>query len=397
MTTLRLYLTEHWPEDPSCDWAVIGPDGRPASEGRSEPRHWPTAHACEVVLAGAQCLWLAAKLPRAPRREQDRLVRFALEEHLVQEPDSQHFTITDRDEEGARVLVVARERLQQIAAQLTALGRPPLHAYAELQTIAPAQEGWLLTLGSRHAVISGAAATPFSLDVDADLAPPTGLIATVALARHQNRLPAQIVVRCAHDAPKIDLAAWSEALALPCERGEDYRWAAFSGASNLLQGEFSPSQNKGRILRRIRPALWLAGGMLALEMVFSVGQIFWQNHQISQARKAMQGIFLSSFPNQPVVNATAQFRSQLSQIRHAHGQLGDDDMLSLLAVVGETLGGDARDALEGFRYEDGRLELTVSPRTAATLPALIDRLRARGLQVGKLADNKIALRRDIAQ
>lgn len=396
MTLLRLYLTETWPSDPACDWAVIGPEGRPTAEGHSDPRHWPGADSCEFVLAGAQALWLTARVPRAPRREQDRLVRFALEEHLVQEPDSQHFTITDREEEQLKVLVVARERLAQIQAQLAALGRMPLRAWAELETIAVAAEGWTLTRAANHGIVTASDMQAFALDLEGG-APPPALVAALAHARVGNRLPACLVVRSSHDAPPLDLAAWSEVLGLPCEAGEPYRWSAFNGRSNLLEGEFMPAQKRGRLLRQIRPALWLMAAVVLIQFVQTEGRLLWQRHQVAQAREAMQGVFRTAFPNQPIVDVGAQFRAQLAQLRHAHGQVADDDLLSMLATASDALGGDAQEALEAFRFEDGRLELTLAPRAAINLGPITERLKAHGLQVGKLTDNKLALRRDTSQ
>ena len=40
---LLLAIDEQWPARPDCPWVLLGPDGQPAAEGHSEPRHWPAA------------------------------------------------------------------------------------------------------------------------------------------------------------------------------------------------------------------------------------------------------------------------------------------------------------------------------------------------------------------
>ena len=50
---LLLAIDEQWPTRPDCPWVLLGPDGRPVSEGHSEPRH---AVHCDlaVVYVGAR-------------------------------------------------------------------------------------------------------------------------------------------------------------------------------------------------------------------------------------------------------------------------------------------------------------------------------------------------------
>ncbi|WP_374605262.1 type II secretion system protein GspL [Niveibacterium sp.] len=397
MTQLRLYITETWPQDPICDWELVGPDGRATSAGRSEPRHWPAAEQTEFVLAGTQAVWLSARLPRAPKREQDKLVRFALEDQLVQEPDSQHYTITDRDGDAARVLVCARDRLRQIVAQLDALGRAPIRALAEIQTVGAAAEGeWVLHCGPAQAVASGIGPTPFALDLDGT-APPSLLIAAAAHARETNRLPGRCVVHRAPDSVELDCEAWQHVLGIPVEEAAPYQWSAFSTGTNLLHGEFMPDKERSAWLRRAKPVLWAAGAAIALELLLSTGQVLVQRGQLKDARERMQAVFKTAFPNQPIVDPAAQMRSQLNQLKRAHGQLGDDDALALLSLVGEALAGDARDGLDGLKYENGRLDLTLSPRLSANIATVQQRLTARGLIVVQQGDKQLAIRKEVSQ
>lgn len=396
MSLLRLYLTENWPIEPACDWVQIGPDGRLAAEGRSEPRHWPAAERTEIVLAGAQCVLLAARLPRAARREQDRLLRFAFEDQLIQDPESQHIVIADQQGEDVHALVVARDRLRALIAQLEALGRKPARIWAEIEACRPAEEGWVLLRRASHGLLYGAAALPFALD-SADREVPELLRATVDAAREANRLPARLLLHSSPGLDAIDAGAWSEALGLPVEIGEAWRWHDFVGACNLLQGEFRPVGERAAWLRPARPALALLAAVLALEFAFTLGQIAWQRVQLADAKQAMQTVFKSAFPNQPVVDPVAQMRTGLNSERRGHGLLGDDDLLPLLAATGEALGADAREAVVQIKFEAGKLELKLSPRLAATIDAAAERLKARGFDVSRSGNDTLILRKEIAR
>ncbi|WP_417068263.1 type II secretion system protein GspL [Niveibacterium terrae] len=396
MSLLRLYLTENWPSEPACEWVQIGPDGRVAAEGRSEPRHWPAAERTEVVLAGSQCVMLTARLPKAARREQDKLLRFAFEDQLIQDPESQHLVIADEEGDQVRALVVGRDRLRQIIAQLEALGRKPARVYAAIEACRPGNEaGWTLLRGAEQALLHGANALPFAFDAQgADV--PELLLASAAQAREASRLPSRLLLRSAPGLASVDCRAWSEKLGLPVEAGEPWSWHAFSSACNLLQGEFRPAGDRAAWLRPARPALALLVGVLALELVVSLGQVLWQRQQLADARHTMQTVFKSAFPNQPLVDPVAQMRTGINAERRGHGQLGDDDLLPLLAATGEALGADARDAVAQMKFEGGKLELKLSPRLAAAPDAVVARLEARGLQVSRNADT-LTLRKELVR
>jgi general secretion pathway protein L len=341
-------------------------------------------------------VWLSARLPKASRREQERLLRFAFEDQLVQEPDSQHFRLTDHDGEQARVIVVARERLRQLLAQLAALGRAPQHMQSELEADPPQNGIWRLDIAATHGILRGGGANAFAIDLAGGEVPPA-LLAAAQTARTATRLPAKLVLRCAPEAPAIDAQAWENALGMPVELGPAYRWAQFEPGTNILQGEFRPAGQGGAVFKRLKAPLMLLGGVVALSLLASLGEVLWQRQQLSDTRGKMQTVFRSAFPNQPLVDAPAQMRSQLNQIRRTRGLLGDDDLLALLASVGEALGADARDAVSDLRYEAGRLELTLAAQAAGDTDAIVKRLQARGLAAGKLADGKLALRREIGK
>ena len=166
-TRLLLAIDEQWPTRPDCPWVLLGDDGQPVSEGHSEPRHWPAAAECEVVLTGPQCLWLEVPLPRGARRDLPRLLAYALEDRLLKDPDTQHLTLSHRrpaddgERDLAGVLVVARDRLRQLIAQLTAIGRPPRRVLAEMQTAPAGGEVWLVEAAG-HAWSGGQAAGSFT-------------------------------------------------------------------------------------------------------------------------------------------------------------------------------------------------------------------------------------------
>ena len=68
---LRIFVTGDWPARATAsEWALYDASGQLLQRGSSEPRHWPAAEACELVLSADQCLTLEAKLPKGVKRRQ---------------------------------------------------------------------------------------------------------------------------------------------------------------------------------------------------------------------------------------------------------------------------------------------------------------------------------------
>ena len=376
-TQLFLRIDEDWPARPACAWVLLGPDGKVRAEGESDPRHWPAADNCSVILAGAQCLWLETALPRAARRDEPRLLAYALEDKLLSDPDSQHLTVTHRRPGSAQgntvgVLVVARERLRQLCAQFKAIGRPLARCLAEIQAAPAARGEWRISILGQTAILR--TSPDRGLATDGDLLPAV-LAAQQAAARAANDEAARIVVHCAPGSQSPLPASGGEVVA-----GEIYRWwAGAEAADNLLHDEFAVAGQQPAWLTALRgPALLvLAAGLVWL--LAGLGEVLWNRHRLADIEARMSRSFVAAVPGQPAVAPAAQMRRLLNGERARHGLLGDDDALALLAAVGDALG-EAQGSLAGMRYTEGRLDLTWHPGfPVERLENLKAQLAARGL------------------
>lgn len=403
-TRLLLAIDEQWPARPDCPWVLLGPDGKPLSEGHSEPRHWPAAAECELVLTGPQCLWLEVPLPRGAKRDLPRLLAYALEDRLLKDPDTQHLTLSHRrpaddgERDLAGVLVVARERLRQLVAQFAAIGRPARRVFAEVQT-APTGEGWHLSLSSTGAILRTGSTGGVTLD--ADILTPL-LAQQAATARAANTAPAQVELHLAPGTPAPDLAVLQTETGLTLTTAAPYRWwqGVDRKAANLLQGEFAFRDASAGWFGKLKPAVLLGCGALALWLTVNIGEVLWLRHQVGQLGDRIERVYRTTFPNSPVVAPAAQMRQQLNLERGRHGLLRDDDALALLAQAAEALGTDAAGGIAAVRFEEGRLDLTLTGPAAARAEAVVGLLASRGLLANLRADGATAhllLRRENLQ
>ncbi|MCB1906269.1 MAG: hypothetical protein KDH15_02775 [Rhodocyclaceae bacterium] len=378
---LIVLVDEHWPTRPSAPWVLVGEDGRLRSEGSSEPRHWPPADECAMVLGGSQCVWHETRLPRGARREEGRLLTYALEERLLRDPDSQHLVVVRResDEAGVTVgvLVVARERLRSLTAQFAAIGRPLVAAQAELQCAPGGADGWHLSL-AEHGLVLRPGSGP-ALAFDPPLAGALPLLRhALAAARSANALPSSIAV---HAAPAIEQPAAELATELECalQAATPYLWwQGVGGATNLLQGEFAPQHRRGGWTSRLRAPLRLAAASLAVLLLASAGEVMWQRQRLGEIEARIERLFETAMPNTPPIAPAAQLERRLDERRMRHGRLRDDDLLAQLAAYTRARGVATRDSVATLDYRDGRLKLVLPALDPAERARLASRLASLG-------------------
>lgn len=397
-TLLRIYIGDRWPKPAKAPWALLDTNGALVQEGTSEPTHWPTSDECEIVLSATQTAWLQGRVPeKMPRGEHERLLAYAFEEKLMQEPGSQHFTMLERTADQLCVIVVARARLQQIVSAFATLERPARNLYSALQAAPFDADGWHLTLDCDVAVLRRKQQESLTLDLGLDGDPPP-LLKILLSGRASEELPQPLILHIANGVEGPDTLKWAQALGIDVSIGSAYFWYRIgTDVPSLLHGEFVPRHHRQAWLARIKPALWLIAGAMILDLCFGLAYVGWQRHQLAKIEERTTQIFQRAFPNTPTINPVAQMQRQLDTLRGQIGQLRSDDALVFLAAIGDALGADGRESLQSLRYEEGNLEISLTPLAAARIGSIREQLAIHGLNADTKADGssgaKLVLRR----
>lgn len=391
--TLRLLITADWPaQDPACEWALLNAQGNRLQLGRSEPRHWPAADECEVILSADQCLLLKVQLPKGARSRPAEVIAYALEDQLIGEADGEHFvvgaegTATADSVAATSVWVISRSRLKAILASLTALERRPRRLVSELQLVPAPAGGWSVCLAGDNA--TGFARlgqeAGFHFDLEDVHRPPLELRLALREAQQDGSMPLFVDVYSARTkgaAFDPDVAsAWQTALAVPVRPAGEYVWRDQSSqdARNLLSGEFAPPRTARSGWGSFKPALWLGLLLLSVYGLFSFGEWLWLTQQSDRLRQQMAESFRAAYPQaQTVVDPPLQMQRLNDQMRRSRGQLGSADFIPLLAAATEALGTQGR--LRTLSYDDGRLELTLLLADRAAAERAHRALTSRGL------------------
>ena len=407
---LRLFVTADWPgRDAACEWTLVNEHGSQLQRGRSEPRHWPAAEHCELILSADQCLLLKAQLPKGARSRPPEVIAYALEDQLIGEADAEHFVVGDSnsDSGGAGqatpIWVIARSRLRTLLATLRSLERLPQRAVSEIQLAPLPAGGWSVCLHADNTSGFMRLGTEegYAFDLNDARQPPLELQLALQAARNNDSapepntgasapeptmggrrpgLPEEVAGASAPEpttgasAPQFvavysarsktaefdaaAAAAWQAALELPVRIAGDYAWRDLptDGARNLLSGEFAPPRLPNSGWNGFKPALAIGLLTLTIYALFSLGEWFWLDRQAEQLRQRMTDIFRTAYPQaQAIVDPPLQMQRLNDQLRRERGQLGGTDFLPLLAVAGDALGGQGK--LRSIVYADGRLEL----------------------------------------
>lgn len=381
---LRLYITGDWPaQTTACDWALYDQKGSLMQRGSSEPRHWPAAEECELVLSAEQCLTLEAKLPagvKGAARSGD-LIAYAIEDQLVGEVEHEHFVAGETRSDGrTQVWVIAKARLRSLLAALQQLSRVPSRAFSELQLLPLASGCWSVCLGELGGFVRTGSETGFAFDCDpGNRAPPIALRLALAAAKKTGKAPEAIDAYCVPGV-ELDAGTWKAELGTSARKAGEYVWQNFSArtARNLLTGEFAPKRERGTVWSAFRPAASFAALLLAVYALFSIGEWIWLDQQAGRLRARTVEIFRAAFPQvQNVVDPSLQMQRLYDQAKRERGQLGESDFLPLLAAVSETVGGQG--VYRSLSFEEGRLEFAITLPNATAAERLRDALSKRGL------------------
>lgn len=384
LTTLRLHLCPlaELGADTVLEFEVLDGARRVVRRGSAVPAGLPVLPRTELVVSGRDVLLLRVVLPKVSGARL-RAALPALAEPMLLGELERNLVVAGRPdaERRATLAVVDRALLRRALDLFARLGIRPASATPEPLAIAAAPGRWRCRRRG--------AATVLRIDRDLGIAcaagdePPVEL--RLALAQAAAR-PQAIEV----DGP-CDTAAWSAALGVPVvEAGPEARAAPVE--LELLQYDFAPRLADWKAWR---PAAALAVALLVVWIAGLNLEASMMQREARQLRERMSAALRETFPRVPVVlDAPAQMRRGLAELRAAAGTGDAEDFLPLAAGLARLLDGEA-EAVRGLEYRERSLQVRFDPRavdTADKRGAILERL-ARGGLAGSFTASTLSVRR----
>lgn len=401
MDTLLL----RWIDDEHAAWHLAGVSGRGSLADAA-----PLARGRRVLLLvpGEAVLLAPAAMPSRKPAEIARALPYALEEWLLEPPETQHFT-WQRIPAGVAAAVVARGTMEHWLAQLGEVGIEPDLLLPDTLALPWTDGRWSLLCESngpdarvlvRSGLHDGLVCTRANLPL---------VLAALLERTPEAARPAGIDFWGAGDgagggapsADPVDSARGIDALAadlrLPVTRHRSSAAlldlaveAALPADFSLLQGAYAPRRAQARRSGPRRAAAIAAALWLFSVFAYAGVQAAVLAHESQTLQSAIDTVFRAAVPGEHrIVDARAQLQQALSAAEHGRGAGGPIDLLA--AVAGARL--DATGVrLQRIEYRDGALDLTLQADRAAELDVAQRALAAQGLHaelrdVGSVGDH----------
>ncbi len=388
MDTLLL----RWIDDQHADWRLAGVSGR---GGLADAAPLTRGRRVLLLVPGETVLLAQTAMPSCKPAEIARALPYALEEWLLESPETQHFA-WQRTATGVAAAVVARATIEHWLAQLGEAGIEPDRLLPDTLALPWAADRWSLLCESndpdaRVLVRSGLhdglvctranlplvlaalfertpeAARPAGIDLwDAgdDAGEGTPSADGAGPVRSIHALAAGLGLPVARQRSSATLLDLADAFTLPAD-------------FNLLQGTYAPRRAQARRSgpRRavmIAAVLWLVSAFTYAGVHAAV---------LARESRALQGaidtLFRGAVPGEHrIVDARAQLQQALSAAEHGRGSGGPIDLLAAIADAHLDAAGVR---LQRIEYRDGKLDLTLQADRTATLEAARQALAAQGL------------------
>ena len=375
---LELWLPRNWPaEDSELRWRRVAPGGAVREGSQRGLEGLAPAEDIIVWTPAAETLLLRARLPTRSIAKIAQALPYALEEQLIEPPESLHFAFAQETDGALAVAVTRRERMESWLAALAAAGLAPTRLAPVTLSLPLADRAWTLSFVDGEIVLrSGVRA---GLGGPAEPRPPAWLHAALAEARSESGAPERILLV---DAPAdLDSAAWREGLGLPLEAMRPGEAAVPEAPLDLLQQHYAPRARMAALKRAYVPAAALLAAWLLATLAFDAIEWARLSRAAGAAEEEMRTLLMKSFPEtRAILDPAEQMRRGLEDLSARSGIAAPGDMLSLLARAAPAIERESRLRVQGVEYADRALTVRLVA-SEADAESLARTLRARSLEV----------------
>ncbi|HET8869850.1 MAG TPA: type II secretion system protein GspL [Aquabacterium sp.] len=381
---------------------VLSPDGQAVTRhGRCVANMLPRADMVIAVMAPTDISWHRVNLPKAPGAKLRAALAGLLEDALLDETDNLHFAVepAGRSGDGSWVAVCDHTWL---TSQLMALEKAKIRVQRVVPAVCPDEPA---TAYFHESNWGGEATEPGANDVlltwsTADGVASWPIDGSLARALLPDSLSEQVRF-FATPAVAAPAERWLGRVVTVQTQAEHLLLAARS-MWNLLQFDLTP-QSKGWYAvsdqwRRFMGIQWrpVRFGLASLAVAQLLGLNLWawhQNSTVKHKRAEMVAILKQTYPQvQVVIDPYTQMQKETDLLRAAAGQVGGNDLESLMAAAATVWPADQPSSL--IQYDGVSLTLA-APRSwsPADIEQIRTRLSAAGISLEASGDGRLTLHR----
>ena len=386
MNLLRVLLDAAPAVDRESDWALFDAGGRVLRQGRARPDAWPAADAREAIVTAAVGRVVTLALPPLPPQRVAAAAAFALEDQLAGAPEDSHAAFSAQSSNGdVRAVVIADSWMRALAAASARSGVRWQRIVLESDLARAPESGWCWCADAtdRAGFVRTDRGTTIAVGPARLRSTPEELISALSTG---SRKPSLVRV----DIDGVDAALLADGKrrsGVEFVAGSPWRWHAaatstFAAAVDLQTGRYdtTPKTAEIRALRLFRPALWIAGAALALQLLANTGSWLWLRWQSNSVQSEMTTLARSAAPDaSPDLAPTVAIARKDAALRHRAGLSAQDDALPLLARAAPALSALPAGAVRSLHYADGHIVFELQKTDAASSTRLQRALQAMGM------------------
>lgn len=385
---------------------VLSTDGQHVvRSGRCVANMLPRADMVIAVMAPTDISWHQLQIPKAPAGRLRSALAGLLEEAVLDEPDNLHFALEPGAKAGEPGWVAVCDHTW-LTSQMMALEKAKIRVQRVVPAVTPDEPA---TAYFHEAAWGAADESAGASDVLLTWSTADG-VATWPMAGSMSRallpepLPEQ--VRFFATPPVASPAErWLGQVVTVQTQAEHLTLAARS-MWNLLQFDLTP-QSKGWYAvtdqwRRFMGIQWrpVRIGLVSLLIAQVLGLNLWawhQSRQVKLKRAEMVTVLKQAHPQvQAVLDAYAQMQRETEALRAAAGQVGDNDLESLMGAAATVWPVDQPSRM--IQYDGSALSLMApSSWSGADVERIRERLAAAGIELEAPGDGRLTLRRAARQ
>ena len=394
MSTLRIYAPLQ--ESPAhCRWALVDAQyvvdsGQGALSGLSPLSS--RSSRIELILPAADVLIVRARIPDSARHRSDAVLAFAVEDMTLTDAESNYVRLIGADGGDKVLAVIDKHGVDRWLQALESARLGPCIVLCETLMLPLIDGSWTLVWNGREGFVRSGLMEGAATDCGSAEIPPLILGSMLEAAKARNALPASILMYTTAADAAPDVARWQFQLGIPIQNKGAWDWRrADPGAEIKVARQGRTKQRLQETLRRLKPALWVAGAALAIHCAGLVSDWTLLSSQQRGLRQHMDGQFRAIFPDAvAIADPALQLHRKLMEARHAAGEADYSDFLPMLTPVAEALTVLPTGALRVITYENGSIVIEIGNGEAATLNQLVARLQRSGLSVERGAQHSAA-------
>jgi type II secretion system protein L len=380
LTTLRLFIKADLQEQSLHDWMVLDQTGQVIRHGTSDLNELPSCHETEVVIPTHLVNFIDIQLPEVPSKKLETTLPFIVEEFVLSSPEDVHVVIASRIGDQATLAVIQKAWIKNCVSALSRAKLQAKRMFPDCLLLAHKENAWTIAQQGKSILVRTSQTKGFAFDLtDSDHNVVPYLLLAAFKEKDQFSTPKvfQAYGECAET-----ITGWAIKLGIQGGVAINREWKSnrISVPFNLLQKEFSPSNDFVQRLYQFKSCALIAGIILALQCCFTLIDLGLQYRQSHRLDQEMISVFKASFPETTtIVDAPLQMQRKLEEIKHAGGESGSSDFEPLLAVISQTIGAIPPEKLISMAYQDRKITLTFRIETIDQAEAMLQKLASAGL------------------